>query len=84
MSGAPDRSAACSMILAAAGERARGRVLDDGCGLGLYLQRLAAQAQVACGVEFDAERARQAEASGLPVARAAGRASSFRTAAAST
>jgi SAM-dependent methyltransferase len=59
------------MILAAAGERARGRVLDDGCGLGLYLQRLAAQARVACGLEFDTERARQAEASGLHVARAA-------------
>jgi SAM-dependent methyltransferase len=59
------------MILAAADERERGRVLDDGCGLGLYLQRLAARAQAACGVEFDAERAHQAEESGLRVARAA-------------
>ena len=60
------------MILAAAGERASGRVLDDGCGLGLYLQRLAPQAQSACGVEFDADRARQAGAGGQNVARAAG------------
>jgi SAM-dependent methyltransferase len=60
-----------NMILAAAGERARGHVLDDGCGLGLYLQRLAPQARAAFGVEFDAERARQAGGSGLRVARAA-------------
>ena len=60
------------MILAAAGERGRGRVLDNGCGLGLYLQRLAPQARAACGVEFEAARARQAGAGGLPVARAAG------------
>lgn len=59
------------MILAAAGERARGRVLDDGCGLGLYLQRLASEAEVACGLEYDADRARQAGARGLRVARAA-------------
>ena len=60
------------MILAAAGERAGGRVLDDGCGLGLYLQRLAPQARAACGVEFDAGRAREAGAGGLHIARAAG------------
>ena len=58
------------MVLAAAGQRVRGRVLDDGCGLGLYLQRMAAEAQTACGVEFDAQRAQQAGASGLRVARA--------------
>ncbi len=60
------------MVLAAAGDRAGGRVLDDGCGLGLYLQRLAPQARVACGVEFDAARAVQAGTGGQRVARAAG------------
>jgi SAM-dependent methyltransferase len=60
------------MILDAAGDRASGRVLDDGCGLGLYLERLGAAAQVASGVEFDGERARQAGARGLRVAQAAG------------
>jgi SAM-dependent methyltransferase len=59
------------MILAAAGDRVRGRVLDDGCGLGLYLERLAAHAQTACGVEFDAGRARQAKGRRLRVTRAA-------------
>lgn len=59
-------------ILDAAGDRARGRVLDDGCGLGLYLERLAAGARAAVGVEFDAERARLAGGRGLRVAQAAG------------
>lgn len=59
-------------ILDAAGDRARGRVLDDGCGLGLYLERLATDARVAVGVEYDAERARQAGGRGLRVAQAAG------------
>lgn len=56
----------------AAGDRAHGRVLDDGCGLGLYLERLATGARAAVGVEFDAERARLAGGRGLRVAQAAG------------
>ncbi|MBM3120917.1 MAG: class I SAM-dependent methyltransferase [Chloroflexi bacterium] len=59
-------------ILDAASDRAHGRVLDDGCGLGLYLERLATAARAAVGVEFDAERARQAGGRGLRVAQAAG------------
>jgi SAM-dependent methyltransferase len=46
------------IILAGAGDRARGRVLDDGCGVGEYLARLALQARAAHGVEFDFTRAR--------------------------
>ena len=65
------------MILDAAGDRARGRVLDDGCGLGLYLQRLAELAQSACGVEYDGERAAEAGRRGLRVARAAAEALPF-------
>jgi SAM-dependent methyltransferase len=59
-------------ILDAAGDRALGRVLDDGCGLGLYLERLATGARAALGVEYDAERARLAGGRGLRVAQAAG------------
>jgi len=59
------------MILTAAGERAHGRVLDDGCGLGLYLERLAARSRLACGVEYDADRAAQAGKRMPCVARAA-------------
>jgi SAM-dependent methyltransferase len=46
------------IILAGAGDRARGRVLDDGCGVGEYLARLALGARQAHGVEFDFARAR--------------------------
>lgn len=45
------------MILAAAGDRALGAVLDDGCGVGEYLARLATRARRAHGSEYDFERA---------------------------
>lgn len=59
------------MIQRAAGERARGRVLDNGCGVGAYLGQLAPQAARAIGIEFDFDRARQA-AEKAPTAVAAG------------
>jgi len=48
------------MVLEAAGQRANGRVLDNGCGVGEYLGRLAQQTQQAVGLEFEHERARAA------------------------
>lgn len=48
------------MILEAAADRARGRVLDNGCGVGAYLGRLAEGAARAVGIEYDFDRARQA------------------------
>jgi SAM-dependent methyltransferase len=45
------------MILEAAGEDARGSVLDNGCGVGAYLEHLAQTAARACGLEFDVKRA---------------------------
>lgn len=48
------------MILQAAGELANGRVLDNGCGVGEYLGRLAQQTPQAVGLEFEHERARAA------------------------
>ena len=50
------------MILAMAGGRERGRVLDNGCGVGVYLERLKPLAKFAVGLEFDRERARVAKA----------------------
>jgi hypothetical protein len=44
------------MIREAAGERARGRVLVDGCGLGAYLVRLAPELALPW-VDIEAERA---------------------------
>ena len=60
------------MILSAAEGRQRGWVLDNGCGLGLYLQRLAAQAERAYGLELDRERASTAGRAGLAVVSAQG------------
>lgn len=48
------------MILAAAGERISGRVLENGCGIGMYIERLAPHAGLVIGLEYDFERARQA------------------------
>lgn len=48
------------LILQAAGERARGRVFEDGCGLGAYLARLAEGASQAVGLEIELERAQEA------------------------
>lgn len=48
------------MILKAAGERLHGRILENGCGIGLYLEKLAAQGGIAFGLEIDLERAREA------------------------
>ncbi|MGD2251663.1 MAG: methyltransferase domain-containing protein [Anaerolineales bacterium] len=48
------------MILDAAGELSRGRLLDDGCGVGAYLERLAPTAAQAFGVEYDPDRSRMA------------------------
>ena len=60
------------MILSAAEGRQHGWILDNGCGLGLYLQRLAAQAERAYGLELDRERARTARRAGLAVVSAEG------------
>jgi SAM-dependent methyltransferase len=48
------------MILEGAGDLARGRVLDNGCGVGMYLRRLAQVADRAYGLELEFERAREA------------------------
>ena len=48
------------MILEAAGERISGRVLENGCGVGMYIEHLTPHAGVVVGLEYDFERARQA------------------------
>jgi SAM-dependent methyltransferase len=54
------------MILEAAGPRASGRVLDNGCGVGEYLGRLARGAGAAHGVELESSRARAAAGRAAP------------------
>lgn len=48
------------MILSAAGERAGGRVFVDGCGVGMYLGRLAKNARQAVGLDIEYERTQDA------------------------
>ncbi len=48
------------MILRAAGERIRGSVLENGCGVGMYVEHLAPQAGCMVGLEYDFERAAEA------------------------
>ena len=61
-----------SMILAAAGERASGDILEDGCGLGTYLSKLAPGARFAVGLEIDPARALEAGQGGSQVVCGAG------------
>lgn len=50
-----------AMIRAAAGERIIGPILENGCGVGMYVEKLARHAQApVVGLEYDFERACQA------------------------
>ncbi len=60
------------MILDSAGNRAKGRVLENGCGVGMYLERLARLGDSATGLEFDFDRAAQARLRSDKVINAAG------------
>jgi SAM-dependent methyltransferase len=60
------------MILLAAGDRIRGRLLENGCGVGIYLDRLTQHSSMAIGLEFDFPRAREARQTAQHVVNAAG------------
>ncbi len=68
-----------ALILAAAGERASGRVLDDGCGVGQYLAHLGKHTRSAFGLEFDPGHARSAGELAGNVVRGAGEALPYPT-----
>ena len=48
------------MILEAAGERLKGRILENGCGVGMYIEHLTPFACQVVGLEYDFTRAREA------------------------
>ena len=60
------------MILDAAGERLRGRVLENGCGVGMYLEKLRPHAVGLIGLEYDFERAVEAHQKSPHILNAAG------------
>jgi SAM-dependent methyltransferase len=50
------------MIVGGAGERIRGLILEDGCGVGMYVEHLSRFGGTVIGLEYDLERAREARA----------------------
>jgi SAM-dependent methyltransferase len=48
------------MILRAAGERVKGKILENGCGVGMYVEHLIPFNGKVIGLEYEFERARQA------------------------
>lgn len=48
------------MIMKAAGERLRGDVLEDGCGLGMYMQHMSQHGGRVFGLDYELDRAKEA------------------------
>jgi SAM-dependent methyltransferase len=60
------------MIVRAAGERIGGVVLENGCGVGMYVQKLSAFGGRVIGLEYDLERATEARLNANEIINAAG------------
>ncbi len=60
------------MIVRAAGERIGGQVLENGCGVGMYVEKLAGLGSRVTGLEFDLERALEARHRSDGIVNAAG------------
>jgi SAM-dependent methyltransferase len=60
------------MIIDAAGDRMLGKILDNGCGVGVYLRRLSEVSPAGFGLEYDFERAREARQQAGGVVQGAG------------
>jgi len=60
------------MIIEAAGKRIQGRLLENGCGVGMYIEHLAPFGGTVIGLEYDFERAQQAGERSSHVVNAAG------------
>jgi SAM-dependent methyltransferase len=61
-----------AMIRAAAGERLNGRVLENGCGVGMYVEQLIPLSGQVIGLEYDEIRAREAHGRAAFITCAAG------------
>lgn len=60
------------MIVNAAGERIHGRILENGCGVGMYVEHLAPLGGEVIGLEYDFERAVEAHQQSPHILSAAG------------
>ena len=60
------------MIVHAAGERIKGRILENGCGVGMYVEHLSPFGGQVTGLEYDFERAVEAQVDSPHIVNAAG------------
>ena len=60
------------MIVRAAGERVHGYILENGCGVGMYVEHLSPFGGTVIGLEYDFERAAEARKSSSHIINAAG------------
>ena len=60
------------MIVKAAGERIRGQILENGCGVGMYVEHLSPFGGEVIGLEYDFERATEARVNSAHILNAAG------------
>jgi SAM-dependent methyltransferase len=60
------------MIVRAAGERIKGRILENGCGVGMYVEHIAPFGGIVIGLEYDLERAAEARKNSPQIINAAG------------
>ena len=60
------------MIVSAAGERINGRILENGCGVGMYVEHLSPFGGKVIGLEYDFERAAEARQNSTHILNAAG------------
>ena len=60
------------MVVKAAGERIHGRILENGCGVGMYVEKMSPFGGKIFGLEYDFERATEAGARSSGIINAAG------------
>ena len=60
------------MITCAAGERINGKILENGCGVGMYVEHLSPYGGMVLGLEYDFERAAEARINSPHIFNAAG------------
>jgi SAM-dependent methyltransferase len=60
------------MIVKAAGERLKGMILENGCGVGMYVEHLSPFGGTVIGLEYDFDRARDAKVNSTHILNAAG------------
>jgi SAM-dependent methyltransferase len=60
------------MITQAAGERIHGKILENGCGVGMYVEHIAPFGGTVIGLEYDFERAAEARINSPHILNAAG------------